>query len=75
VPRDGDVVVTRQSKSDVRFTVHQVPSVEQQYGSAVRDDAVRLARGFAREHGANLWYCEDGICRLLEAYRQDAALA
>lgn len=75
VPRDGDIVVTRESKCALRYTVHQVPAVSQQFGSEVRDDAVRLARGFAQAHAVDLWYREDGIYKLLEVYRRRATLA
>jgi hypothetical protein len=67
-PRDGDIVVTRESKSGAAFTIRQVPGVVQ-FSAFVRDEAIRLARGFARENNVDLWYCEDGTYRLLEAYR------
>ena len=67
-PRDGDIVMTRESKSGASFTIRQVPGVVQ-LSAFVRDEAIRLARGFARENNVNLWYCEAGTDRLLEAYR------
>jgi len=67
-PRDGDIVMTRESKSGASFTIRQVPGVVQ-FSAFGRDEAIRLARGFARENNVDLWYCEAGIYRLLEAYR------
>jgi hypothetical protein len=67
-PRDGDVVVTREAHSRVYYTVRQLPGLVG-FSAAVRDEAVRLARSFAQEHCVDIWYSEDGIYRLLEAYR------
>jgi hypothetical protein len=67
-PQDGDVLVTREAHSPVRYTVRQLPG-SVQFSAAVRDDAVRLARGFGQKHAVDVWYSESGAYRLLEAYR------
>jgi hypothetical protein len=71
-PRDGDVVVTREAHSRVHYTVRQVPGLVQ-FSTAVRDEAVGLARNFAQRSGIDMWYCEAGMYRLLEAYRPRGA--
>jgi hypothetical protein len=68
LPRDGDVVVTRKSTPAVIYTVRQVPGVVQFHVSD-RDEALQLARGFAQRSAVDLWFSEDGTCRLLEAHR------
>jgi hypothetical protein len=35
----------------------------------VKDESIRLARSFALQHGVDLWYGENGVYVLLEAYR------
>jgi hypothetical protein len=60
--------VTREAQSRVHYTVRQVPGIVQ-LSSAVRDEAVRLARRFGQQHGVNVWYSENGRYRLLEVYR------
>jgi hypothetical protein len=67
-PRDGDVLVTCEATSRVRFTIRQLPAVVQLSASS-RDEAVRLARAFAQRHAVDVWYSEKGALRLLEAYR------
>jgi hypothetical protein len=67
-PQQGDVVVTREAHSRVHYTVRQLPGIVQ-FSAAVRDEAVRLARSFAQQYRVDIWYSEDGACRLLEAYR------
>lgn len=67
-PQEGDVVVTRQAETRVRYTVRQLPGIVQ-FSAGVRDNAVRLARGFAQQYGVDVWYCEAGSYRLLEVYR------
>jgi hypothetical protein len=61
--------VTREAASAVHYTVRQLPGVVQ-FGAASRDEAVRLARNFARKRNVDVWYSEDGTFRLLEAYRR-----
>ena len=69
LPQDGDVVVTRAVQSRVHYTVHQLPGMIQ-FSSAVRDEAVRLARTFAQKYAVDVWYSDgSGTYRLLEAYR------
>lgn len=67
-PQKGDVVVGRDSRRSIRFTVHQVPGVTQLSASS-REAALRLARGFARIHAVDVWYRGDDGFRLLEVYR------
>ena len=67
-PQDGDVLVTREAQSRVHYTVRQLPGMVQ-FSAAVREEAVRLGRGFAQKHTVDVWYCEAGTYRLLEAYR------
>jgi hypothetical protein len=55
----------------VHYTLCQFPGVVQ-VSTAARDEAIRLARGFAKAHGLNIWYDEDGDYRLLEVYRSRA---
>lgn len=68
-PRDGDVVVTRESRSPIVFTIRQLPG-DVQLSASSRDDALRLARGFAMQNAVDLWYSEGEALRLLEAYRR-----
>ncbi len=67
-PQDGDVVVTREAHSRVHYTVRQLPGIVQ-FSAAVRDEAVRLAGGFGNKFAVDVWYCEGGTYRLLEAHR------
>jgi hypothetical protein len=67
-PQDGDVVVTRDARSRVHYTVRQFPGVVQ-FSAKVRDGAVRLARGFGQKYAVDVWYSEAGTYRLLEVYR------
>jgi hypothetical protein len=69
LPQSGDVVVVQESHSDGRYTVRQLPATVQRLISSSRDEAVRIARGFAQKHAVDLWYSEDGTHRLLEVYR------
>jgi hypothetical protein len=61
-------VVTREAASPPRYTVHQMPGVVQ-FGTQSREEAVLLARGFAREHAVDVWYKEGDACTALETYR------
>jgi hypothetical protein len=72
VPQNGDLVVARESRAVVVYTLCQVPGVVQ-VSTAARDEAIRLARGFAQAHGLDVWYAEDGGYRLLEVYRKSTA--
>jgi hypothetical protein len=67
-PQNGDVVVTREAHSKVHYTVRQLPGVVQ-FSAVVRDEAVRLARGFGKKYAVDVWYSEAGTYRLLEACR------
>jgi hypothetical protein len=73
-PKDGDVVVTRESHSRVHYTVRQLPGIVQ-FSAPVRDEAVRLARSFGQRYTVDVWYSEAGTYRLLEAYRPRTARA
>jgi hypothetical protein len=68
-PRDGDVIVSRESGSGGKYSVRQVPG-DVQFHAAVRDEAIRLARSFAQKATVDLWYSDDGSHKLLEAYRR-----
>ena len=68
-PRDGDVIVARDSRAGVRHTVRQHPA-NAQFSASARDEALRLARAFAQTHAVDVWYSEDGTSRLLEVYRR-----
>jgi hypothetical protein len=68
-PRDGDVIVSRESGAGGKYTVRQVPGDVQLHAS-VRDEAIRLARGFAVTAAVDLWSADDGRHRLLEAHRK-----
>jgi hypothetical protein len=71
-PQDGDVIVTRESRSAVRYTVRQHPGTVQ-FSASPRDEAVRLARSFAQKQAVDVWYADNGTHRLLEAYRPRTA--
>ncbi|MGE5243039.1 MAG: hypothetical protein ACM3SQ_02290 [Betaproteobacteria bacterium] len=71
VAQDGDIVVTRDPRAAARYSVRQLPGIVQ--FSASRDEAVRLARSFARLHAVDVWYSEKGTHRLLETYRTQTA--
>lgn len=68
VPKHGDVVVARMPSDSAGFTVRQLPG-EIQFYAPTLDEAVHLARGFARKHGLDLWYGDADTYRLLESYR------
>jgi hypothetical protein len=70
-PRDGDVIVGRESGAGGKYTVRQVPG-DVQLHSSVRDEVIRLARGFAIKAAVDLWYIDDGPQTLLKAYRKDS---
>jgi hypothetical protein len=61
-------VVAREPALGIGFTVRQHPG-SVQLGASARDEAVRLARGFAQAFSVDVWYVERGTYRLLEAYR------
>jgi hypothetical protein len=67
-PRDGDVVVTRESQSRVHYTVRQLPGIVQ-FSIGMHDDAVRLARGFGRRYRVDVWLSDARTYRLIEAHR------
>lgn len=67
-PQDGDVVVAREAQSRVHYTVRQLPGIVQ-FSAAVREEAVRLARGFGQKFNVDVWYRDGGTYRLLEAHR------
>jgi hypothetical protein len=68
-PRDGDVIVSRESRSGGEYSVRQVPG-DVQFHALVRDEAIRLARGFAVKAAVDLWYADNGAHSLLAAYRK-----
>ena len=67
-PRNGDVVVTRETQSRVHYTLRQLPGIVQ-FSADVRNEALRLARQFGQKHAVDVWYSEAGTYRLLEAHR------
>lgn len=69
LPLDGDVVVSWKPRSAVRYTVRQFPGVVQ-FSASSREEAVRIARGFAQRYAIDLWGWAEGIYRLLEKYRR-----
>ena len=71
-PVDGDLVVVRQGNETPAFGVLQMPT-NVQFGASTRDEAIRLARSFARTHAVDLWYREKDAYELLEKYRPAAA--
>lgn len=66
-PREGDIVLARDSRSD-RFTLRRHPETAQLRTSS-RQDAVRVAHSFAHRHAVDVWDSENGAYRLLEARR------
>jgi hypothetical protein len=70
-PQPGDVVVTRENRSAVVYTIRQLPGAAQA-SSGLREEAVRMARSFAQKHTVDMWYRENGTDRLLEVYRARA---
>jgi hypothetical protein len=71
-PQDGDFIVTRETKSIVRYSVRQLPG-DVQFSASFPEEAVRIARVLARKQGVNLWYSENGSARLLQTYRGQSA--
>lgn len=70
--QDGDILVTRESRPAVRYAVRQLPGVVQ-FTASGREEAVKLARGFAINNAVDVWYREAGREYLLGAYRPPAA--
>jgi hypothetical protein len=64
--------VAPQSASRHGYGVSQVPGAPQ-VRTATWDEALRLARDFAKANGVDVWYSENGIHRLLEVYRSRPA--
>ena len=69
LPRDGDVVIVRESRSVAKYLVRQLPGVVQ-FHVRNKDEAIQLARGFAQRAAVDLWCGEESICTLLETYRR-----
>lgn len=67
-PLEGDLVVSCEARSAVRYTVRRVPG-RPQFSASELDEALRLARGYALMHGVDIWYDENGSYRPLETYR------
>lgn len=68
IPQDGDVIVTRENRSPVRFTIGQLPA-SAQFSVATRNEAIRIARTYARKHLVDIWYDQGEHHRLVETYR------
>jgi hypothetical protein len=60
--------VTREAQSRVHYTVRQLPGIVQ-FSSPEYAEAVRLANGFGQKYAVDVWFCERGTYRLVEAYR------
>ena len=73
-PQDGDLVVTRESHSAVRYTIREVPG-DPQVSMAARDEALRLAQQFASRRGVDVWYAEDGGYQPVQSFRPRGARA
>ena len=71
-PQDGDVLVSRETRSHVHYPVRQLPGLVQ-FSAAGREDAVRLAVAFGHRHAVDVWYGEAGVYRLLESCRPPAS--
>lgn len=67
-PQDGDLVVTYETSAAPCYTVRQHPG-DPQFSVAQREEAIRLACGFARQHGLDVWYVEHGVEQLLASFR------
>jgi hypothetical protein len=72
-PQHGDLVVTYETRSAARYTVRQHPQ-DAQLSMALREEAIRLAQGFARTHAVDIWYSENGTEQLLETNRARTAV-
>lgn len=67
-PKDGDVMVTREDRSPVRFTIGRSPA-SAQFSLGTRAEAIRIARSYAQKHLVDIWYNQSDRHCLLEAYR------
>lgn len=67
-PRDGDVVVEYAPRVAAAYTLYQVPAPAQ-IATAVKSEAMRIAREFAEEISVNLWYRDAGGYTLVASYR------
>jgi hypothetical protein len=67
-PQDGDVAVTRELRSAVRYGVRQLPG-DVQFVASSRDEGIRIARTFAQKYAVNVWYFEGEADRLIAVYR------
>ena len=70
LPQASDVVVTQESRSATSYTIRRIPG-DVQLSASSRDQAIRLARGFAMKFSVDVWYSEGGSVSLLEAYRRN----
>jgi hypothetical protein len=66
-PRDRDIVVSREPAAP-SHGVRQMPG-EVQLTAPSREEAVRLARAFARANGVDVWYLEGQTYHRLEVFR------
>lgn len=67
-PRDGDIVIARESTPSVQYTIRQVPGIAQ-FGTSAQGEALQLALRYARVHAVDVWCRERGAYRLLERWR------
>lgn len=68
VPRNGDIVVSRETAALIQWTIRQVPDTAR-FGSSSRDEALRAARCFAQAHCVDVWCSDDGRLWLLDRHR------
>jgi hypothetical protein len=66
--KSGDLVVTRVPESASHYAVRQHPGAVQ-FTASPREEAIRLARGFARAHGVDAWISEDAGSSRIESGR------
>ena len=74
VPQTGDLVVVQAPNPATCFTVRQLPGPVQ-FSASTLEEAVGLARSYARRHTLDLWSEEPDGHHLLESYRWKASCA
>jgi hypothetical protein len=62
-PRPGDVVIVREAGPGA-YSLRKIPDRPQILCHS-RAEAVQVAERFARDHGTDVWYCEDQTYTLL----------
>ena len=67
-PRDGDVVVTRDGIASAPFMVRLAPG-EPQFAVKTGEEAICVARAYAKVHKLDFWFGDGQRWRLVESYR------